>query len=181
MPAPPIVVNLRGDAPFVQPAMIAALVAALRARPAAWPRLPVRLSWEALDALRQHKQVSPFSGTTCARRADGRACGSRKRVIRRSAAKRSFVRSVAFARCSVASACTPIGFDTLGRFEGDRADALRNPGRARAAPLPRNRRGYPDGRGRRVSRSMSGVGTLDDVAMAERLHRRAWRAHLSWT
>lgn len=79
--APAIVVNLQGDAPFAQPVMIAALIAALRRSSCAVATPVVQLSWDALDALRGHKLASPFSGTTCVRHADGRALWFSKSVI----------------------------------------------------------------------------------------------------
>jgi 3-deoxy-manno-octulosonate cytidylyltransferase (CMP-KDO synthetase) len=41
----------------------------------------VRLSWDALDALRAHKRQTPFSGTTCARTSDGRALWFSKTIL----------------------------------------------------------------------------------------------------
>lgn len=79
--APPIIVNLQGDAPFVQPALIATLIAALRGSACSVATPVVQLPWPALDALRAHKTVSPFSGTTCTRLPDGRALWFSKAVI----------------------------------------------------------------------------------------------------
>jgi 3-deoxy-manno-octulosonate cytidylyltransferase (CMP-KDO synthetase) len=41
----------------------------------------IALDWAALDALRDHKARSPFSGTTCARAPDGRALWFSKMII----------------------------------------------------------------------------------------------------
>lgn len=79
--SPAIVVNLQGDAPFVEPAVVAALVQALRASEQQLATPVVRLGWDALDRLREHKGAAPFSGTTCTRRADGRALWFSKAII----------------------------------------------------------------------------------------------------
>lgn len=79
--APEIVVNLQGDSPFQSPAALAAMLAALRHGSADVATPVVRLSWAALDALRAHKGVAPFSGTTCVRRADGRALWFSKTIL----------------------------------------------------------------------------------------------------
>ncbi|MDY7523887.1 manno-octulosonate cytidylyltransferase [Sphingomonas sp. 10B4] len=79
--APEIVVNLQGDAPFVDPAMIAALIGALRDSSSAVATPVVQLDWDALDAMRAHKQTSPFSGTTCVRDSEGRALWFSKTIL----------------------------------------------------------------------------------------------------
>lgn len=78
---PQWVVNLQGDAPFVPPAVVAGLIATLREGSAdvATPVYP--LDWARLDRLRAHKQVVPFSGTTCIRGADGRALWFSKTIL----------------------------------------------------------------------------------------------------
>jgi 3-deoxy-manno-octulosonate cytidylyltransferase (CMP-KDO synthetase) len=76
-----IIVNLQGDAPFVPPSAIVALITAARTTRAAVTTPVVRLSWEDLDRMRTHKLVSPFSGTTCVRMADGRALWFSKTII----------------------------------------------------------------------------------------------------
>ncbi|MCA3255558.1 MAG: 3-deoxy-manno-octulosonate cytidylyltransferase [Alphaproteobacteria bacterium] len=78
---PQIVVNLQGDAPFMPASAIAALITELR-RTGAGAATPVlTLSWEQLDALREHKLSSPHSGTTCIRAPDGRALWFSKTII----------------------------------------------------------------------------------------------------
>ncbi len=79
--APEIVVNLQGDSPFQPPAALGAMVAALREGEADVATPVVRLGWAALDALREHKLIAPFSGTTCARTPDGRAMWFSKTIL----------------------------------------------------------------------------------------------------
>jgi 3-deoxy-manno-octulosonate cytidylyltransferase (CMP-KDO synthetase) len=78
---PRIVVNLQGDAPFIPAALIAELLIAARSSDAACVTPVVRLDWDALDAMRDHKARSPFSGTTCARATDGRALWFSKTIL----------------------------------------------------------------------------------------------------
>ena len=78
---PAIVVNLQGDAPFTPPMALSALIRALEhgCDDAATP--VVRLDWAALDAMRLAKRTTPFSGTTAAVAADGRALWFSKSVL----------------------------------------------------------------------------------------------------
>lgn len=76
-----LIVNLQGDAPFQPIGALAAIIQALSPRDAEVATPVVRLTWEALDALRDHKRAAPFSGTTCARAADGRALWFSKVII----------------------------------------------------------------------------------------------------
>lgn len=77
---PRFVVNLQGDSPFQPEGALGAVIAALQAgAPVATP--VIALDWTALDALRDHKTRSPFSGTTCARAPDGRALWFSKTII----------------------------------------------------------------------------------------------------
>lgn len=78
--APRFVVNLQGDSPFQPEGALRAVITALEA--GAEVATPViALDWPALDALRDHKMRSPFSGTTCARAPDGRALWFSKTII----------------------------------------------------------------------------------------------------
>lgn len=113
MAAPPsIVVNLQGDNPFTPPATLLAMIDALVAG-AAVATPVVALEWDDLDALRRHKQRSPFSGTTCVRDADGRALWFSKQII-------PAIRDEANERC--ASLTSPI-FRHIGLY-GYTLDAL---------------------------------------------------------
>lgn len=75
-------ISLQGDAPFTPATVLQALITAITDN----PHLPVitpvhRLRWEDLDALREAKRTTPFSGTTCIRHADGRALWFSKTII----------------------------------------------------------------------------------------------------
>jgi 3-deoxy-manno-octulosonate cytidylyltransferase (CMP-KDO synthetase) len=178
--APSVVVNLQGDAPFVQPATIAALIAALRSSTLSVATPVVRLSWEALDTLRRHKQNSPFSGTTCTRRADQRALWFSKAVI-------PAIRGEAQLRQE--SPLSPV-FRHLGLY-AYRPGAL---GRFEAtAPTPyelleglEQLRFLESGEDiltvevAALPHAMSGIDTPADVAMAERLIADHGEPHLSW-
>lgn len=64
---PDYVINLQGDVPLIPPEFITQLIHALHQDKQAAIATPVvRLSWDALDQLRQFKQKTPFSGTTVA-------------------------------------------------------------------------------------------------------------------
>jgi 3-deoxy-manno-octulosonate cytidylyltransferase (CMP-KDO synthetase) len=73
------VVNLQGDAPFTPPAQIRALIDTAGKADVVTP--VIRLSWDALDRLREHKKTTPFSGTTCIRGPDGRALWFSKAIL----------------------------------------------------------------------------------------------------
>jgi 3-deoxy-manno-octulosonate cytidylyltransferase (CMP-KDO synthetase) len=76
-----IVVNLQGDAPFQPVGALSAVIATLQDGAADVATPVVRLTWEALDALRVHKQRAPFSGTTCVRDTQGRALWFSKAIL----------------------------------------------------------------------------------------------------
>lgn len=77
---PQFVVNLQGDSPFQPEGALGSVIAALQdGADVATP--VIALDWRALDALRDHKTRSPFSGTTCARAPDGRALWFSKTII----------------------------------------------------------------------------------------------------
>lgn len=73
------VVNLQGDAPFTPPGHVSALIENAAKADVVTP--VVRLSWAALDDLRERKKVTPFSGTTCIRADDGRAIWFSKVIV----------------------------------------------------------------------------------------------------
>lgn len=79
--APAGVINLQGDAPFIPPATIAALIEALRTGDAPVVTPVYQLDWERLDRLRDHKRTAPFSGTTCVRDAAGKALWFSKSIL----------------------------------------------------------------------------------------------------
>lgn len=59
------VINLQGDAPFTPPDIITKIIIESRRNPDIEVITPVQqLSWAALDALREAKKTTPFSGTT---------------------------------------------------------------------------------------------------------------------
>jgi 3-deoxy-manno-octulosonate cytidylyltransferase (CMP-KDO synthetase) len=78
-PGADFVVNLQGDAPFTPPDHLAAVIAAADRADVVTP--VVRLTWAALDELRERKRATPFSGTTCVRLADGRAAWFSKTIL----------------------------------------------------------------------------------------------------
>jgi 3-deoxy-manno-octulosonate cytidylyltransferase (CMP-KDO synthetase) len=78
---PEIIVNLQGDSPFTPPAHIVAVAEAAMTSGADAATPYVRLSWEALDALRDHKQHTPFSGTTLTHDLNGRALWFSKIIL----------------------------------------------------------------------------------------------------
>ncbi len=177
---PGIIVNLQGDAPFAEPAMIAALVAALRGSSCDVATPVVRLSWTALDALRDHKKASPFSGTTCTRRGDGRALWFSKTVIpaiRGEAALRSV------------SALSPVlrhigiyayRFEALRRFEATeptRYEILEGLEQLRMIESGEEVLAVEVAAPRHA---MSGIDTPADVAMAEALIATHGEPDLSW-
>lgn len=79
---PDFVVNLQGDAPFTPPALIRAVIMEWMGNPELSVVTPVAaLRWAELDALRDNKTVTPFSGTTCITDAQGRAIWFSKNII----------------------------------------------------------------------------------------------------
>jgi 3-deoxy-manno-octulosonate cytidylyltransferase (CMP-KDO synthetase) len=78
-PEADFIVNLQGDAPFTPPSHVSALIDNATRADVVTPVIP--LSWDALDALREHKKSTPFSGTTCIRGEDGRAIWFSKIII----------------------------------------------------------------------------------------------------
>lgn len=78
---PEFVINLQGDAPFIPPAIVTGLIAALREGEADVATPVYQLDWDRLDALRAHKRTAPFSGTTCIRGTDGHALWFSKAIV----------------------------------------------------------------------------------------------------
>ncbi|WP_296675466.1 3-deoxy-manno-octulosonate cytidylyltransferase [Novosphingobium sp.] len=78
---PQIIVNLQGDALFVEPTTVAGLIENLRQGKADVATAVYRLDWKRLDRLRAHKQTTPFSGTTCLRGENGDALWFSKTII----------------------------------------------------------------------------------------------------
>ena len=78
---PKAILNLQGDAPFTPISCITALLQAARASDSGVVTPVRQLSWNSLDDLRAHKRQTPFSGTSCIRRADGRAVWFSKNII----------------------------------------------------------------------------------------------------
>ena len=75
------IVNLQGDAPFTPPEHIIRVAEELSRAGADAATAYVQLDWDALDALREHKQTAPFSGTTLIEDADGFAVWFSKNII----------------------------------------------------------------------------------------------------
>jgi len=74
------IVNLQGDAPFTPVSQIVDVARALeKGADVATPY--IELSWDALDALREHKKTTPFSGTTVIVGDDGKAVWFSKNII----------------------------------------------------------------------------------------------------
>lgn len=80
--SPDFIVNLQGDAPFTPPDFVLELIHAYQNNPTADIVTPVvQLSWDELDALRDHKRDTPFSGTTAIVDSTGRALWFSKNII----------------------------------------------------------------------------------------------------
>lgn len=75
------IVNLQGDAPFTPPAYIDAIIEAAQTSPRDVVTPIVQLSWQDLDIVRQQKQQTPFSGTSCVFREDGEALWFSKNIL----------------------------------------------------------------------------------------------------
>lgn len=167
-----IVVNLQGDSPFIAPDAIERTLALARNHPADVVTPLIRLGWEALDALRTHKLASPFSGTTCIRAADGRAIWFSKNIvpaIRKEEALRSFQHKSPVWRhiglyaykleaLEAFEAAPPSMYETLEGLEQLRLieSGLTIQTVETSAPLF----------------DISGIDTLDDIALAESLIAR---------
>ena len=63
---PDFVINLQGDNPLCPPWFLTQMIEEWKANDKGQVFTPfVQLTWEALDALRETKKVTPYSGTTC--------------------------------------------------------------------------------------------------------------------
>lgn len=79
---PDIVINLQGDAPFTPAFIIRAVIEEFLGNPDLSVVTPiVALRWAELDALRNNKKLTPFSGTTCITDETGRAVWFSKNII----------------------------------------------------------------------------------------------------
>lgn len=80
--APDIVLGLQGDAPFTPLLAVEGVIDTFMAVPQADVVTPVvRLRWSELDALRDGKKITPFSGTTSIVDATGRAVWFSKNIL----------------------------------------------------------------------------------------------------
>ena len=75
------VVNLQGDAAFITPAVLGALLMHMRDSEVDVLTPVIQLDWCALDRLRLRKRDVPFSGTTCVRTHGGQALWFSKMVL----------------------------------------------------------------------------------------------------
>jgi len=74
------VVNLQGDSPFTPAAVVRQIIEAFAEGPQVVTPV-VRLSWAALDNLRENKKTTPFSGTTAIIDENGKALWFSKNII----------------------------------------------------------------------------------------------------
>ncbi len=167
--APDFIVNLQGDVPFAEPAHVQTLIDSA-ARDSGDVFTPVvRLDWAALDDLRDRKKTTPFSGTTCARSADGLAFWFSKQII-------PAVRGETALRNS--GDLSPV-FRHIGLY-GYRMSALERfcalpPGRYEALEGLEQLRFLENGMTIRALEvapariSMSGIDSLEDAQLAERM------------
>lgn len=77
---PDVVINLQGDAPLTPPHFIRQLLECFE-KDVEVATVVTQLSWEKLDALREHKKTSPFSGTTAVLNAEKEAMWFSKNII----------------------------------------------------------------------------------------------------
>lgn len=76
------IIGLQGDAPFTPPAALSALIHAFEQDQRLSVITPiVNLRWEELDDLRESKNVTPFSGTTCVIDPSGKALWFSKNIL----------------------------------------------------------------------------------------------------
>lgn len=76
------VLGLQGDAPFTPLEAPRRILETFIANPHSEVVTPiVRLRWDELDALRESKKITPFSGTTCVKDENGRALWFSKNIL----------------------------------------------------------------------------------------------------
>ena len=76
------IVNFQGDAPFTPPEVLVKIIEEFKNYPRHEVITPVqRLNWQELDALRESKKTTPFSGTTAIVDKKGRALWFSKLII----------------------------------------------------------------------------------------------------
>ena len=79
---PELIINLQGDNPVCPPWFIKELIKSFEKDTSVDLVTPcTRLSWDALDKLRESKKTTPFSGTTCVVDKNGRALWFSKNII----------------------------------------------------------------------------------------------------
>lgn len=77
-----VLMSLQSDAPFTPPAAIGAMLGAFASDPTNEVVTPVvKLRWPELDALREAKKTTPFSGTTCVTDGNDRALWFSKNIL----------------------------------------------------------------------------------------------------
>ncbi len=76
------IVGLQGDAPFTPVSAPLKIIETFMGNPSSEVITPVvRLRWDELDALRDSKKTTPFSGTTCVMDKNGRALWFSKNIL----------------------------------------------------------------------------------------------------
>ena len=82
-PAPDLVLNLQGDAPLIPPAVIEAVIEAAQYADNSIDILTpaVQLSWDDFDLFREHKKITPHSGTTVVQNPAGEAIWFSKQIL----------------------------------------------------------------------------------------------------
>jgi len=78
---PNFIINLQGDAPFINPKYISQILCEARQKDCEVTTPLTQLSWTELENLRERKKQTPFSGTTCTRSEDGKAYWFSKQII----------------------------------------------------------------------------------------------------
>jgi len=77
-----IVLGLQGDAPFTPPEALIKIIKEFKSKPDLNVVTPViNLRWSELDALREQKKITPFSGTTAIINAHGQALWFSKNIL----------------------------------------------------------------------------------------------------